>query len=673
LARNTHDEHARPRSAPSDAPARVSFAVRFGVPLVIVAIVLAAFWPALQAKFVNWDDEAMIVDNYAFRGLSPSQLEWMFTTTWMGPYQPLSWVTLAIDYLVWGLDPFGFHLTNLALHASTAVALFFLARLLLRIARPASASAQPLDLTWAAFFAAMLFAVHPLRCESVVWIAERRDVLSGFFYVATVTAYLRAARAEPTARVRWLVLSFVLFTLALLSKATGMTLPVVMLLLDAWPLGRLSHSRGERRRALLEKLPFFVIAIVFAYIAILGQASEPNTLREVSKHGIVARVAQAAYALCFYPWKTLVPTTLLPMYQMPHPLDPSEARFVVSALVAVIVTLVVILRRNSRPPAAVAWLAYGVLLAPVSGLVQAGAQLVADRYSYLPCIPFALFAAGGLLFWIQHRPAHRIYAMQLAGGAVLILGILTFQQARIWHNGESLWSYTLKHVPDSHGALLNFGTARLQAGARERDPTQRRRIFEECRLLFESGMKDAPDSACALDLGLTCVLLAEEEPSRSAELLERARACVQGAIERSDARGEASLDLRVHLANILMKLGRNDEALPMLIEFVRATPDHVLGRRLLSVALTNAGRPREAVEHLEHAVRLEPDDVTLWIRLGLTHERIGDLTRARSTLQQGIELRTRSSGERAAEDPDLRQAEQELRRIDPSSSARARD
>lgn len=667
-----------PRSAPGDAPsrgdapARVSFAVRFGIPLAIVAIVFAAFWPALQAKFVNWDDEAMIVDNYAFRGLSLSQLEWMFTTTWMGPYQPLSWITLAIDYLVWGLDPFGFHLTNLVLHASTAVALFFLARLLLRIARPSPSDANSPDITWAAFFVALLFAVHPLRCESVVWIAERRDVLSGFFYVATVTAYLRAAIAEPAARVRWLALSFVLFVLALLAKATGMTLPIVMLLLDAWPLGRLSQSREERRRALLEKLPFLVIAVVFAYIAIRGQASEPDTLRDISKHGIVARLAQVAYAVCFYPWKTLVPTTLLPMYQMPNPLDPSEARFVVSALGAVIVTLAVIVWRKSRPAAAVAWLAYCVLLAPVSGLVQAGAQLVADRYSYLPCIPLALLAVGALLSWVECRPAHRIYAMQFAGGAVLLLGILTFQQSRIWRDGESLWSYTLKHVPDSHGALLNFGTARLQAGARERDPAQRRRIFEECRLLFESGMKDAPDSACALDLGLTCVLLAQEEPSRSAELLERARECVEGAIELSDARGEASLDLRVHLANILMKLGRNDEALPMLLDFVRAMPDHVLGRRLLSVALTNAGRPREAVEHLEHAVRLEPEDVTLWIRLGLTYERIGDLPRARSTLQRGIEVRARFLGDRAGEDPDLRQAEQELRRFDVDYS-RARD
>lgn len=667
MARHTHAEHARPSSATDAERARSSFAIRLGLPLAIVAVVFAAFWPALQAEFVNWDDEGMIVDNYAFRGFSPSHLQWMFTTTDMGPYQPLSWLTLAIDYRLWGLDPFGFHLTNVVLHALTAVALFHLARSLLRIARPATAPASS-NLEWAALAAALLFAVHPLRCESVAWVSERRDVLSGLFYVCTVMAYLRAATSAPHARRRWTVVSLTTFVLALLSKATGMTLPVVLLLLDIWPLGRLSHSGPERGRALREKLPFFAVAILFAYIAFRGQAAEPDTLRGLAEHGFVERLAQAGYALCFYPWKMLAPIGLLPMYELPRPLDPREARFLVSALVAVTVTVVVLVRRTRSPAVAIAWLSYGVLLAPVSGLVQAGAQLVADRYSYLPCIPLALLAAGGLLAWIEHRPAQRVYAVQLASGALLLSVILTFQQTRIWRSAESLWSYMLLHVPDSPGVLLNFGTARLQAGARERDPVLRLRIFEECRVLFERGMETAPDPECALNLGLTCVLLAEEDPARSGELLERARACVQRAIELSEARGREDLDLRMHLASVLMKLGRNDEALPMLIDFVRSKPDHVHGRRLVSVALTNAGRPREAIEHLEHALHLEPQNATLWIRLGLTYERVGELIQARNALRRAIEVRVQTLGERAGEDVDVQQAERELRRLDALDS-----
>lgn len=649
--------------------ARDPLAVRLGIPLLIAASVFAAFWPALFAEFVNWDDEGLIVDNFAFRGFSPSHLEWMFTTTHMGPYQPLSWLTWAFDFRVWGLDPFGFHFTNVVLHALTAIAVYSLARELLCIARPGASTSAP-SLPWLALFAALFFAIHPLRCESVAWVSERRDVLSGLFYVGTVIAYLRSATSAER-HGRWLAFAFLSFVAALLSKASGITLPFVLLLLDAWPLRRWSKSPEELRRALIEKLPFVAVAIVFAYVAVRGQVAEAGTMRGLDEHGIVERFAQAAYAVCFYPWKSLVPTGLVPLYELPRPLDPREARFVVSALVAAAITAIVLVRARRSPAIAVAWIAFVVLLAPVSGLVQAGTQLVADRYSYLPCVPLALLFASGLAEWIDRKPAQRLYVFQAASGVLLILGILTFQQSRVWSSSQSLWSHTFRHAPQSPDALLNFGMSRLQSAARERDAARRRQALDECRVLFEHGVEIAPVPAMWTDLGLVCVLLAKDDPARRGDLHARATQCVERALGTSRELGLSEVDLRVHLASVLMELGRNDEALAMLTEFVREHPDHLHGRRLVSAALVSADRAREAIPHLEHALQLAPYDATLWIRLGLTNERAGNLAHARAALQRAIDARTAALGERASSDPEFQQAMLELRRIDSSSPPRA--
>lgn len=518
----------------------------------------AAFWPALGADFVNWDDHDAIVGNAALHGLSLEHLRWMFTTTFTGPYQPLSWLTLAIDGSLWGFDdPHAFHRTNVVLHALTALAVFQLAHGLLRLALPAIRHGSP-DVAWASVVTALLFAVHPLRCESVAWITERRDVLSGLFYVSTVIAYLRAHGAEGSARFRWLLLSLALFLLALLSKASGVTLPLVLLVLDAWPLGRMSSPGPERRRAVLEKLPFLALSCVFGWIAIRGQAGEVGAMRGLADHGVLQRLVQASYATCFYVWKSLWPTALSPIYEMPRPLVPSDVVFVSSAVAAVTITAIAIALRERLPAVACAWVAYIVLLAPLSGLLQAGPQLVADRYSYLACIPFALLAAGGLLAWIERRPDRRTYALQFACGVVLLLGALTFRQAQVWRSSESLWSHALRQAPDSPTALQNFGMDRLQAAESARDVTRRRRFLEQARISFERGVDTTPNADFCSNLGLTFVRLAESEPARAREFLGRAREQIERGIEIARARGLVDPELERHRADILERLDRAD-------------------------------------------------------------------------------------------------------------------
>src|SRR2546428_1159099 len=252
------------------------------IPLVIAFSTFAAFLPALQNQFVDWDDAANFLDNPHYRGLGWTHLRWMWTTH-LGHYIPLTWMTLGLDYLLWGMNPLGYHLTNLLLHAANAVVFFFVVHRLLARALP-SPSERGHALTVSAGFAALVFAIHPLRVESVAWVTERRDVLSGLFYLVTILLYLRAC--ERGARSRgWYWLSVAAFVLALLSKSMVVNLPIVLLILDVYPLRRLGGAVGwwsePARRAYVEKIPFVLLAAAASAIALIAQPSHDTMVSGV--------------------------------------------------------------------------------------------------------------------------------------------------------------------------------------------------------------------------------------------------------------------------------------------------------------------------------------------------------------------------------------------------------
>src|SRR5262245_14035959 len=264
----------------------------------------------------------------------------MFTTFHMGHYQPLAWATLGLDYALWGMNPAGYHGTNLLLHGANAALFFALLLALLRRAIPGDRLPREGALRLAAAFGALFFAVHPLRVESVAWITERRDLLSAFFALLALLAYLRM-QEEPAAR----SLSLLAYALSLLSKAWGVTLPAVLLVLDVWPLRRFA-GKEPRRRVFLEKVPYLVLALACAAIAPLAQ-KEAEAMRPLASHTLLDRTMQAAYGLVFYVRRTLLPTGLSPLYELPDPLDPGEPRFVASALVlGAAATALFLLRRR---------------------------------------------------------------------------------------------------------------------------------------------------------------------------------------------------------------------------------------------------------------------------------------------------------------------------------------
>ena len=357
-------------------------AARF-LPLVAGLGAVVVFLPALANGFLDWDDGSLLLRNPWYRGLGSSNLPWMFTTVLMGHWMPVNWLSFGLDYLLWGMDPAGYHLTNVLLHAGGVAVFYCVAHALLRAALPARQASDPW-LRLGALVAALAFGVHPLRVESVAWVTERRDVLSGLFYLLAVRAYLRYVAARSAKGAYGAALGC--FALALMSKSITVTLPGILVLLDIYPLRRLGGATGwvtpAARRVWLEKLPFAALALAGAAVAIRAIASGGG----LTPLGVLALPARAA---------------LSPLYELALPLRPFGASFVLSALGVVTVTGTALLLRRRWPGFLAAWAAFTLTLLPVLGMAHNGYQVAADRYTYLaclglPCLPAERLRSGGI-------------------------------------------------------------------------------------------------------------------------------------------------------------------------------------------------------------------------------------------------------------------------------------
>src|SRR5499425_328943 len=359
LVADYRDQHSNPRRGFAEP--------RDLLPLIVFGVTAFAFLPALGGGFIDWDDGSLLLRNPWYRGLGPTNLAWMVSTVRMGHWMPLNWISFGLDYVVWGMNPRGYHLTNVLLHAATAAALYVVAKRVLR----AALIGRPTTEGWlrgGALVAALAFSLHPLRVESVAWITERRDVLSGLFYMLTIWAYLRYVERRSRGAY-WTAVGC--FALALMSKSITASLPVVLLLLDVYPLRRLGGRAGwltrEALRVWREKLPFVALAGAAAVVAFwaLAQGSGLTPLRTL---GFGARAALSLYALAFYLGKTLWPAHLSPLYELVLPVRPLEARFVLGALGVVAVTATALLFRRRWPALLAAWPAFPCWASPTTAI-----------------------------------------------------------------------------------------------------------------------------------------------------------------------------------------------------------------------------------------------------------------------------------------------------------------
>ncbi len=458
----------------------------------LVALVLLAFAPALGAGFVDWDDDRNFVENLHFRGFSSANLAWMSTSAHLGHYQPLAWLTLAADHALHGVEPAGYHATNVLFHAAVAVAVLAFARRVFDLTLPEAAESRRALL---AFAAAAFFALHPLRVESVAWVTERRDVVSGLFFVLALDAWLRF-RLEGRGR----ALAFAWTALSLLAKAWGVVLPALFFVLDAL----VSRERAPLawRERVVAALPAWGLALAFAGVTLWAQASGTEARATLAEHGLVARAIQSAYALAFYPWKTLLPLELSPLYSLPAPGGLVAARYLVPAACGVAGAIVLWTLRRRAPRIALAGLAFAVVIAPVSGLLQAGPQLVADRYAYLATVPFALLLASALA-------APRVPLAVSAALVALVAAVLvptTRAQCSVWRDSASLWARVLAVEPENPTALDHAAQADVARARTLADAGERRAVLERALAAFERGaasghplhlLNAAPRGACS--------------------------------------------------------------------------------------------------------------------------------------------------------------------------------
>jgi tetratricopeptide (TPR) repeat protein len=446
------------------SPGSNSRRVTLPICLTLAAAVLAAFWPVMRCDFVEYDDPDYVTRNPQVQGgLTPTGVVWALRAMHAANWHPVTWLSHMLDVQVFGMRSGAHHLTSLMLHAANTVLLFLLLR-------------SMTGALWRSAFAAALFGVHPLRVESVAWVAERKDVLSGLFFLLTLAAYVRYARAvgQPAERrgYFWAAASFL--ALGLASKPMLVTTPLVLQILDYWPLGRLEpvdHSASPDSPSLLrrvrqlavEKLPFFALAAVSCAMTVLAQKLG-HTIESFEALSPYQRLANAVVSYVRYLGKLLWPSDLSVFYRHPRTWNP----WMVLAAVALLVALTwgaLAARRGARYLAA-GWLWYATMLVPVIGLIQVGRQSIADRYTYLPSIGLCVGLAWGLAALARVAPSCRLLVIAAALAVLPGLAVATRRQVQYWSSTRSLFQHALALDPLNYIAASNLGIFVAKEGRR---------------------------------------------------------------------------------------------------------------------------------------------------------------------------------------------------------------
>ena len=597
--------------------------------LLVLLASAAPFLPTLTAGFVNWDDDVNITNNPAFRGLGWANLRWMLTATLLGHWIPLTWLTLGANYAIGGLDPWGYHLVNVLIHAATAAVFFLVARRLVAAALGGGGLAVDLG----AALAALVFGTHPLRVESVAWITERRDVLCALFYMLAVLAYLRGVEGGRTLSGRWRALALAAFAASLLSKAMPMTFPATLLLLDWYPLRR--GALGWRRLA-VEKIPFAILGTLAAVGALLS-VTRGATWTGFEVYGPSVRVAMSAYSFMFYPWKFVWPVGLSALYELPARVDPLAGRFVVPLIAVPVLTVALVLLRRRWPAGLAAWLQSMIVLLPVSGVVHSGFQLAHDRYSYLSGLGLALLLGGGLAWTLRLRATGRVgwpvTAAVSAAAALVVVGLSagTWQQSRVWHDSETLWRSAIDVDPQCMLCWNNLGHALLAQGG-----------HADAERVFVKAISLRPDRPGPWNnLGTA---LALQQRYREAE------APYAKAIELS---GGELRDAVSNLGRLYAVQGRYGDALPLLRRANAMKPGvpEVVASLRLSLknqggALAAAGRSADAEALFREGLDLG-DEEHLYINLGRARLDQGRFGEAVPPLERAVQMNPRNPSGRA--------------------------
>ena len=430
---------------------------------IISLVTLVVYLPTLKNGFVNWDDPHYVFLNTHIRLMNPEFFRWAFFDASTVYWHPLTWISHALDYAVWGLNPLGHHLTSIVLHALNT---FIVVILSIRFFEISSGCSKGVGgglfpdyraVLIAAGVVGVLFGLHPVHVESVAWVAERKDLIYSLFYLLSVMVYAdyvlnseRRGNLEVWYRNKTYYLSLALFFFSLCGKPMAVSLPAVLLLLDWYLFGRFS-AKNRFASVLLEKVPFLTLSVIVSIVTVVAQ-KKVGAVASLEAAPFVARVLVATRAIMLYLWEIIAPVNLLPLYPYPKQVGILMPEyFAPLALVAGISVTCVLLVRKKKPVWLMLWGYFVVTLLPVLGLIQSGPQAMADRFVYLPSLgPFILAGAGAAWVWARTSsiPTARYFTTAVAAVLGIFLSILTVKQINVWHDSITLWSCTINGQPD---------------------------------------------------------------------------------------------------------------------------------------------------------------------------------------------------------------------------------
>jgi Flp pilus assembly protein TadD len=614
--------------------------------LALAIATVCAYLPVRHDGFVSFDDDQYVTDNPNIRGgLTWQSVHWAFTAglTHKDPHadywRPLSFLSHAVDIEMFGLRPAGHHLMNVGIHAAAAVALFLVLESMTRA-------------PWRCAFVAALFALHPLRVESVAWVTERKDVLSGLFFMLTLGAYTRYVRS-PFSLPRYLAVLFA-FALALMCKSMVVTLPFVLLLLDYWPLGRTRWVPPVVAGAnvtvppgwlLKEKLPLLALAAASSGVSYLGQRTASGWNFTPVPTGI--RIANAVLSYAGYIGKMFWPTRLAVWY----PLRPglSAPAVTVAGIGLVGVTTAVIRQARRRPWFVTGWFWYLGMLVPVIGVFQGSGEAMADRFPYIPMVGLFIMLGWSVPARALERRNRKVITGVAAAAVLAVCAVLSRVQVGYWKDSETLFRHALDVTRDNWVAHYNLGVVLQQAGK-----------IEEAIAHYEQALRINSDDAKAHNnLGMALAqtgklgeAIAHYEqalrlkPDYAEAHNNLGTALAQtGKVEEAIQHYEQALrinpdfaDAHTDLGNALAQTGKVEEAIAHYEQALQIIPDYAQAHCNLGMVLAQTGKVKEAIAHFEQAVRIKPDDADAHNDLGIALAQTGKIEEAIAHYEQALRI-----------------------------------
>jgi tetratricopeptide (TPR) repeat protein len=630
-----------------------------GICLALAAITLAVFGQTVRHQFVNFDDGDYVVTNpVVAHGLSFNGFIWAFARPHHANWHPLTWLSHMLDCQLYGLHPGGHHLTNVLLHTGTAIALFLVLR-------------RMTGAEWRSAFVAAVFAIHPLRAESVAWVSERKDVLSGLFFMLTLWAYVRYAEKSggsnqwsvtshqasttPAAgngprttdrgtlitdhRSLFYLLSLLFFALGLMSKPMLVTLPAVLLLLDFWPLGRFrslesgvqslisnvhspqspAHTARKSQivyRILPEKLPFLALSATSCVVTLLAQS---KAMKPFETFPLPTRLGTALLSCKVYLVQMIYPARLAAFY--PFPPHTSAWQVTMASILLLVLSAIAWGERRRRPWLLMGWLWYLVMLLPVLGLVQVGDQAHADRYTYLPQI--GIYVA---ITWLaaDFAAERQVGWMALGGLMASVLAVLmacAWKQTAYWNNSEALWKHALACTSGNKLAFVNLGHELYEQGR-----------LDEAISHYRKGLEAHPNDR-QFHNNLANAL-------REKGLLDEAIVHYEKAVEIAPRSAEAQFNL----GKALGLKGKPDEAIPRYEIAVQLEPDFLPAQLSLANALLQQGQADLAVPHFQKVLEARPNDAGLHLNLGLCFFQMGRMQEAKEEYEKALAIAPANPG-----------------------------